>query len=611
MSRFESKLVEEKFDLTSTKEDLKILLGTPSVSGWGKGQVIEMLFPKAGDSYTILKDERLSQALVSLTREGRKNRSTIISDDKNHIYNESLIQGNLVVSSYDLETKKFTAAILKSDTLVPIKKEDSYLMAYSYYDTLAVLAEVGKLGEEGQNVVEKIINSPSPKSSVETYSEVIKDLIKASAEGDSSVIDVKNINSISEEIAVSDLGKDNDVFPIEVNGSLFGKKEVSFFQTKKEEKSLDKLLGDLNFLIEEFSVRNEKELISKAAHEKKVIKDFVSKAARDLNDLGIVVSEELARRIFKVSNIIKARTAMLSSKTETERNEMILPTITGTFISPPGTGKTTEALVMAKVLGLPFHVIPCGPNTSEMDLIASQALVDNGARSTYTYTALVDAAREGGLVLIDECGEVLNPNVFTSLNNMLSDGLLTITVEGGGTETIHVHPECVVIFAGNIGDRLNNPLPDSIMSRAKQFNMVEVFEILSAQKMFDIYKKNPKCLERIDTLKKLGASEDKLKFVDETFFKLANCFYEYNNGLLEGMEKNSLRSISNSNYLSPRDYFEHLIPSVLEAYQSNGMDSLSELIINYCNDPHVGLYARYLGSGTYPDFIKLVEERLK
>lgn len=597
MSRFESKLVEEKFDLTSNKEDLKILLGTPKISGWGKGQVIEMLFPKAGDSYTILKDERLSQALVSLTREGRKNRSTIISDDKNHIYNESLIQGNLVVSSYDLETKKFTAAILKSDTLVPIKKEDSYLMAYSYYDTLAVLAEVGKLGEEGQRVVEKILNSPSPKSSVETYSEVIKDLIKASAEGDSSVIDVKNINSISEEIAVSDLGKDNDIFPAEVNGTLFGKKEVSFFQTKKEEKSLDKLLGDLDFLIKEFTIRNEKESILKAA--------------RDLTDLGIVVSEELTRRIFKVSNIIKARTAMLSSKTETERNEMILPTITGTFISPPGTGKTTEALVMAKVLGLPFHVIPCGPNTSEMDLIASQALVDNGARSTYSYTALVDAARNGGLVLIDECGEVLNPNVFTSLNNMLSDGLLTIPVEGGGTETIHVHPECVVIFAGNIGDRLNNPLPDSIMSRAKQFNMVEVFEILSAQKMFDIYKKNPKCLERIETLKKLGASEEKLKFVDETFLKLANCFYEYNSGLLEGMEKNSLRSISNSNYLSPRDYFEHLIPAVLEAYQSNGMDSLSELIINYCNDPHAGLYARYLGSGTYPDFIKLVEERLR
>lgn len=36
-----------------------------------------------------------------------------------------------------------------------------------------------------------------------------------------------------------------------------------------------------------------------------------------------------------------------------------------------GTGKTTDARMLAQILGLPYYVFTCGPGTDELELLAS------------------------------------------------------------------------------------------------------------------------------------------------------------------------------------------------------------------------------------------------
>ena len=36
-----------------------------------------------------------------------------------------------------------------------------------------------------------------------------------------------------------------------------------------------------------------------------------------------------------------------------------------------GTGKTTDARMIAQILGLPYYVFTCGPGTDELELLAT------------------------------------------------------------------------------------------------------------------------------------------------------------------------------------------------------------------------------------------------
>ena len=80
------------------------------------------------------------------------------------------------------------------------------------------------------------------------------------------------------------------------------------------------------------------------------------------------------------------------------------------LVGPAGTGKTTAAAEVAKALGLPFEPTSFGPTTSKADLFG---FIDAGG--TYRDTALVRAARDGGVFLGDEL-DAGNPGVAVGLN---------------------------------------------------------------------------------------------------------------------------------------------------------------------------------------------------
>jgi hypothetical protein len=108
------------------------------------------------------------------------------------------------------------------------------------------------------------------------------------------------------------------------------------------------------------------------------------------------------------------------------------------LVGPAGTGKTTAAHSCAKLLGRRFEPTSFGPTTSKADLFG---FVD--ANGVYRDSALVRAARDGGVFLGDEL-DAGHPGVVTGLNMVLANGVFGIP-----TGVLEKHAEFVPIFGMN------------------------------------------------------------------------------------------------------------------------------------------------------------------
>jgi cobaltochelatase CobS len=88
------------------------------------------------------------------------------------------------------------------------------------------------------------------------------------------------------------------------------------------------------------------------------------------------------------------------------------------MVGPAGTGKTAGAKQAGDALGLTFHSISVGSQTSKSDLVG---YMDGGG--TYRTTQFRDAYQHGGLFLLDEA-DAGNSNVLILLNAALSNGYM-------------------------------------------------------------------------------------------------------------------------------------------------------------------------------------------
>ena len=108
------------------------------------------------------------------------------------------------------------------------------------------------------------------------------------------------------------------------------------------------------------------------------------------------------------------------------------------LVGPAGTGKSTAAINIAKILSLDYEIISVGPQTSKGDLFGYK-----DANGTYHETGLVRAYRDGKLLLMDEI-DAAHPGVLTMINFMMSNG--KIATPGG---TFQRHEEFRFIAAAN------------------------------------------------------------------------------------------------------------------------------------------------------------------
>lgn len=86
------------------------------------------------------------------------------------------------------------------------------------------------------------------------------------------------------------------------------------------------------------------------------------------------------------------------------------------LVGPAGTGKSHAAEKVAETLGLEFHAISVGSQTSKSDLAGYMT-----ATGAYVRTQFRDAYEHGGLFLLDEA-DAGNSNVLILLNAALSNG---------------------------------------------------------------------------------------------------------------------------------------------------------------------------------------------
>ena len=309
-----------------------------------------------------------------------------------------------------------------------------------------------------------------------------------------SFINLKDVRTI----AASSKIQDGDLLKSDVESiGIWGEKDFEYFKDSapKNQPAQELDLNKTNDLINAFAVNEvspeERELIARSGW------CITEKFKHLLNNVSIAVCENRIRR-------------------EEEPNALI-PTPTGVWVGPSGCGKSETAKYMAKFLGLEFRTLMCQPTTGYEDLIASHELINNGMNTTFQYTAITETLMHGGVCLIDEVDKLGNPGVLVTLNNALSDGEIEVPIEGGGAKKIQVHPDAIIIFAGNLGHRGSKPTPASINDRAANEALKYYFPRPKPTEMQEWLSVSPYykiCLQR--AIQRDNLSEGDVKTIQET-----------------------------------------------------------------------------------------------
>ena len=107
-----------------------------------------------------------------------------------------------------------------------------------------------------------------------------------------------------------------------------------------------------------------------------------------------------------------------------------------------GTGKTTMAKQISKVLGVDFATYSCSSGMSE-SMVTGKCLFDG----TYFCPKFVNKVKYGGLILLDEY-DAIDGNMAVSMNSFLANGILPTPNNRDEQEVIR-HKDCYIICAGN------------------------------------------------------------------------------------------------------------------------------------------------------------------
>lgn len=241
----------------------------------------------------------------------------------------------------------------------------------------------------------------------------------------------------------------------------------------------------------------------------------------------------------------------------TEIVEAVLHTPMRVFMSAgeSGTGKTTNAKMVAQLLGMPYYFFTCGEGTDETDLVS--AMIPNiGRKETkpavelptfedmvmdpasalervcgsyeeeigqeeafqrilsavyqtgfhngqgekdyvMVESSIVTACRRPSVIEIQEPSVITKPGTLVKLNGLLDDGA-AITLTSG--EVVRRNPETVILLTTNIGYKGCRGFNESVLSRMR---MIHYCEPLTAKGMVERVLKRVSGMER-ETLEKMA-----------------------------------------------------------------------------------------------------------
>lgn len=158
---------------------------------------------------------------------------------------------------------------------------------------------------------------------------------------------------------------------------------------------------------------------------------------------------------------------------------------------PAGTGKTSLAVLLGKVLNIPVHIYDMSTMFDPISQMQGVHRIENG-RSVFDYARFSQEIQTECIIVLDELNRARN-EATTSLMSILDfrQTMFLELADSKGQREIHVHPKCHFVATINEGPEYNtNPLDKALRNRFREKTLKYMPREIETAWLLEKYKIN-------------------------------------------------------------------------------------------------------------------------